>query len=275
VRLLNNGGLPLSLPVRTPRSQNRRTRFVAALIAVAGVASVPATNAAAVAPRESAVPVAVTVLGQSVGGREIVATRYGDGTGKTVMIVGQIHGNEKTGIRLTREIVAAGVPAGYTLWVIETVNPDGNARNTRQNARGVDLNRNFPTKWAPQTCPGKYCAGRKPASEPETRLLSEFLQQTRPQMVVFYHAKGNYVDYVKNGVGETAAVRAYAKTSRLPLTTVSCGPGGCTGNATQHAYELDRATTNFVVELPCYTFCLSRTSVKRHIAAFWAAAALA
>jgi protein MpaA len=263
--------------VNAPRPQTRRTRLVAFLLAVTtatGITAGTGTNATA-APRETGAPIAVTVLGQSVNGRDIVATRYGDGTGKTVMIVGQIHGNEKTGIRLTREIVAAGVPAGYTLWVIETVNPDGNARNTRQNARGVDLNRNFPTNWAPQTCPGKYCAGRTAASEPETRLLAEFLRQTGPQMIVFYHAKGNYVDHVKNGVGAIDAVRTYARISRLPFTTVSCGRGGCTGNATQHAFELDRASTNFVVELPCYTFCLSKTSVRRHTAAFWAAAALA
>ena len=252
-----------------------KIRLVTALLAVAGIAPFPAADSVRAAARENTTPIAVTVLGQSTEGRDIVATRYGDGTGKTVMIVGQIHGNEKTGIRLTREIVAAGVPAGYTLWVIETVNPDGNARNTRQNARGVDLNRNFPTEWSSQTCPGKYCAGREPASEPETRLLAEFLQQAHPQMIVFYHAKGNYVDYVPDGVGQTAAVRAYAKATRLPYTTVSCGPGGCTGNATQHAFELDRTTTNFVVELPCYTFCLSRTVVKRHITAFWTAAAIA
>ena len=33
------------------------------------------------------------------------------------------------------------------LWIIANLNPDGVARRTRQNARGVDLNRNFPSEW--------------------------------------------------------------------------------------------------------------------------------
>lgn len=268
---------PRSYPAATNDSRTgehpRRGQVLTAIFLLAALLlSGTTTRAQAARP---ATPVAVTVLGTSVEGREIVATRYGDGTGKTVMMIGQIHGNEKTGIRLVRDIVAAGVPAGYTLWVIETVNPDGNARNTRQNANGVDLNRNFPTQWARQTCPGKYCSGRTAASEPETRVLTDFLALVQPQLVVFYHAKGAYIDNVKGGVASPAAVRAYATTSRVRLLTVSCGPGGCTGNATQHAFALQPSSTNFVVELPCYTFCLSRTTVKRHTSAFWAAAARA
>jgi hypothetical protein len=37
--------------------------------------------------------------------------------------------------------------AGTQLWVIPTVDPDGQRARTRKNAHGVDLNRNFPYRW--------------------------------------------------------------------------------------------------------------------------------
>ena len=58
---------------------------------------------------------------------------------------------------------------GMDLWLIPTVNPDGDAHNTRYNAHRVDLNRNFPTSWVKQGTGTRYYSGPKAASEPETR----------------------------------------------------------------------------------------------------------
>ena len=90
------------------------------------------------------------VLGRSEHGRPILAWELGDPTAKRrVLVVGCIHGNEPAGIAIADAVARGRVPAGTDVWVVPDLNPDGVAAGTRQNARGVDLNRNFPYRWQP------------------------------------------------------------------------------------------------------------------------------
>lgn len=212
------------------------------------------------------------VIGASSSNRPIVTHRRGTPGGKVVIVVGSIHGNERSGMRIVREMRRQPVPEGYELLLIETANPDGTLANTRQNARGVDLNRNFPALWKRQRCPSKYCSGQRPATEPETRALMQLFRQTQPRLVVFFHSTGDVVVLPSNGVAEPRAVRAYSQVSGLPRGTVFCGDGGCTGNATQWLTANVPWSTSFVVELECHRSCLKPAEVQRHIDAFWAAA---
>ena len=64
-----------------------------------------------------------------------------------MLVVGSIHGNETAGHAVVARLRALEPPPGVQLWLVRTVNPDGALIGTRQNARGVDLNRNFPFRW--------------------------------------------------------------------------------------------------------------------------------
>jgi hypothetical protein len=125
------------------------------------------------------------LVGRSLKGRPIWAQRQGDPLSATVLLsVGQMHGSEPAGLRVTDRVRALTVPddAPYQLWTIRTMNPDGAARGNRYNARGVDLNRNFPGTWARQ-----MRTGVKPASEPETRAMMRFLKRLQPTGVLSFH----------------------------------------------------------------------------------------
>lgn len=196
----------------------------------AGVAATPTAYSSAYrssAARRPAVK-EVRVIGHSVKGRRIYAFRLGErGKGiPTVLVMSTIHGNERA-IRQIPQALRDGRPIhGVDLWVIPTANPDGYARNTRKNAHGVDLNRNFPADWVHLT--GHYASGPKPASEPETRALMRFLRTVRPSRIVSFHQPLKAVDTAHKNKRFS---RRLARALHLPLHTVTCG-GGCHGTMT-------------------------------------------
>jgi murein peptide amidase A len=189
-----------------------------------------------------AAALATLVIGHSVQGRPIVATRVGDPAAPVhVLVVGDVHGNEPAGeaivARLKRERLS-----GVAFWLVRTANPDGRAHDTRQNARGVDLNRNFPYRWAPGAL-GTYYPGPRAASEPETRALMTLVRRIRPQLAVYYHQHLGIT--VRERGGDVAVEREYARRTGLPLRSLPDYHG------TAVSWE-DRAvpgSTAFVVEL--------------------------
>src|SRR3954454_14805917 len=97
-----------------------------------------------------------------------------------------MHGDEHAGVVVADSLIrGAASVQGVDLWVVPTMNPDGDALHTRGNARHVDLNRNWPDHWRHLT--GKYYSGRRPMSEPETRAMYRFLRTVRPHYVVVLH----------------------------------------------------------------------------------------
>ncbi len=172
-------------------------------------------------------PAQVLVLGRSTDGRPIRAVRVGPADAAVrIVVVGCIHGNETAGIAITRELRELRPPAGSALYLVDTLNPDGVARGTRQDAHGVDLNRNFPGTWRPLGSPGSvHYGGPRAASERETRIAVHLIGRLHPQVTIWYHQAQAVVD--RSG-GNVALERAYARRVGLPLQTIPPQPGEAT-----------------------------------------------
>lgn len=197
-------------------------------------------------------------FGESVQGRSLEVTRVGDPAAPVrLLVVGSIHGNETAGHAVIARLRRLPPPPGVQLWLVRTVNPDGVRHGTRQNARGVDLNRNFPFRWAGGgRAFDTYYPGRAPASEPETRALQRLISDVDPSLTVFYHQALSLVNLAP-GAGN-APVRAYARRVGLPARRLP----RYRGTATSWQNRRAPGTTAFVVELPAGP--LARGAAGRH-----------
>jgi protein MpaA len=189
-----------------------------------------------------AAALASLVIGHSAQGREIRATRVGEeGARVHVLVVGDVHGNEPAGEAIVARLRRAKL-AGVTLWLVRTANPDGRAAGTRQNARGVDLNRNFPWRWRPGAR-GTYFPGRRAGSEPETQALMRLVRRVRPQLAIYYHQHMGIT--VRARGADPAVQRRYARLTGLPLRSLP----DYRGTAIGWENHLIRDGSAFVVEL--------------------------
>lgn len=143
-----------------------------------------------------------------------------------IVVLASIHGDEAETTVVVSEALRC-IPRGHLqAAVILCGNPDGMLRGTRGNARGVDLNRNFPTSnWSADSVCYKSRAndardialspGAEPASEPETAALLALLQQWKPRAIVSLHAALACID----DAGGSPLGRQLAARSALPLIT--------------------------------------------------------
>jgi len=126
---------------------------------------------------------------------------------KKILVLSLIHGDEKQAGELARFWLErlSKLEARNSWRIIPIANPDGVNKNTRTNAKGVDLNRNFPTlDWSKdsikywekfaQKSPRRF-PGAGPASEPETKCYLKHFEDYRPDFVVSIHTPLNVLDF--------------------------------------------------------------------------------
>lgn len=217
-----------------PTATHRRAAVLLALL-LAACALLAAAATADAAQR--------SVVGHSVRGRAIVAFRSGEpDPALRVLVFGNVHGDERAGIRVARRLIRIGAPHRAETWVVPTLNPDGTAAGTRGNAHGVDLNRNFPFDWQPLGG-GEY-SGSGPLSEPESRAARRLIARLRPDLTIWLHQPFGLVDRSGNDHG---IERRLAELIGLPLVHL---PGRYPGSACRWQNHALPRSTAFVVELP-------------------------
>lgn len=155
---------------------------------------------------------------------------------RRVLVIGGMHGDELSSsamafhwIHLARVYGSSTAQAVHWRF-IPALNPDGLFAHPakRVNARGVDLNRNFPTpNWArdsriywekrtgkdPRRWPGSQAL-----SEPEARFLFEQMGSFKPNLIVSIHAPYGVLDFDGPSVPPS-------KLGRLYLDQVGIFPG--------------------------------------------------
>jgi murein endopeptidase len=208
-------------------------------------------------------PVTRGRLGRSVRGREIQAVRLGDPqASQRVLVVGCIHGNECAGTAVTRILLRSA--ADVDLWVVPNLNPDGFAMRRRQNARGVDLNRNFPSGWKRRGRPWDLeYPGRRPLSEPETRAAKRLIERIRPDITIWFHQPQAVIRAWGPSI---PAAKRYAQLAEMQFRAIRWPPGTA-ANWQNHRFP---GTSAFVAELPAGS--LSEAAANRHAEAVLALA---
>jgi protein MpaA len=173
-----------------------------------------------------------STIGRSAEGRELLLRAIGEPADHAVIVVGSIQGDQPN----TRELVAslsshfeenpAEVPRDFALFFLPTLNPDGNVADSRFNANGVDLNRNWDTAdWRPKAAVPGYeegkpgAGGPRPLSEPETAAAADFISRLsrsgRKVLVVVVHSsvRRSRGEVYPGGDGSVEIAYQYASTA--------------------------------------------------------------
>jgi protein MpaA len=160
-------------------------------------------------------------LGRSYEGRPIDVVHVA-GTGKRILVVGCIHGNECAGIEVTRLLAQSHSTAD--LWLVHQLNPDGYARRSRTNAHGVDLNRDFLA-----------------TTQRETRIARKLILRLKPDVTIWFHQPQAVV---RAWGPSQATARRYARLAGVPYRALAWPPGSAS------RWQNGIGQISFVVELP-------------------------
>lgn len=205
------------------------------------------------------IPWAPTTYGRSVLGLPLEVWRP---TGRCELLVfAAIHGEEpETTYALSRALRQLTEPPAHAA-VVLAANPDGLVRGTRCNARGVDLNRNFPTStWRAGTVTCRstiedpsdvvLSTGAEPGSEPEVQALLSLIGELRPHAVVALHAPLACID----DANDSALGARLAARTGMPLvrdvgypTPGSFGSWGAEHGVPVVTYEFPLAATEVLM----------------------------
>jgi protein MpaA len=182
-------------------------------------------------------------IGYSVERRPLYVAQSGTGPVR-VYVIGGVHGDETEGRSIIDSLARSPGP-GVTLRILRDLNPDGTAIGRRANARGLDLNRNWPASNFDPASTG----GALPLSEPETRALAADLRAFRPDVVLVLHsaANGPFVNY-DGPAAALAASFANAAGSQWPGWSVRPDMGYPTNGSLGSYLGVDQGIPTLTIE---------------------------
>ncbi|MEO0228281.1 MAG: M14 family zinc carboxypeptidase [candidate division WOR-3 bacterium] len=146
-------------------------------------------------------------IGLSSQGRAIWAMRVTDNptieeNEPEIRLAGNIHGDEHIGTEITLYFLrylltnyatnpqVQNLVNNREIWILPVLNPDGKVANTRYNANGVDLNRDYGYFW------GGDGGSPGPLSQTENQHFMYHLLQNNISLEYNYHSAAQYVNYL-------------------------------------------------------------------------------
>ena len=195
----------------------------------------------------------VVLKEKTPGNYEIRCYKRGN-SGKRILLIGCIHGNEKAGILVSIKVlneIFLKTTLVNTLLCIPTVNPDGNNLDTRTNSNKIDINRNFPAaNWtlidSASLKPKKkgYWGGTAPSSEMETKFILKIDSLFHPDVFIILHQFLDCVEY--DGTGAYLAEFLSRKTGQKLLDDIGYPTEGSIGSY----FGTDKQKEVITIEIP-------------------------
>ncbi len=146
-------------------------------------------------------------LGYSVEGRMILGAKVSDNPSTEenepeFRIIGCHHGNEYMSVEMALLMLeyltdnygsdpqVTHLVNDLETWIIPMMNPDGRTAGSRQNANGVDLNRDYGYMWDHDS-PAMF-------SQPETKVIREHGMKHNFSLSLSFHTSGDVMNHVWN-----------------------------------------------------------------------------
>ncbi|MBR5231849.1 MAG: hypothetical protein IKW00_06350 [Clostridia bacterium] len=175
------------------------------------------------------------VYGTSEQGRDLICRRIGDvNAAHSILMVFGLHGYEddfdRDGevLKLIAEHIIAhyslnpGQLKDFCLYIVPTANPDGLLAGKskdgfgRCNAKGLDINRDFPVGWTKKTT-ARNKTGKEPFSTAEARAIRDLVETVKPIYGMDIHG------WIKASYGTGKMAKIFAKPFGFQVKKPSAG----------------------------------------------------
>jgi murein peptide amidase A len=189
------------------------------------------------------------------GNRPLMFTAFGKSSGKVVLFLGGVHGDESPSVYILFRLAQflkknPELYSNKTIVIAPLVNPDGFlARPQRRtNSVGVDINRNFPTKDWMRSSKDRYYSGPQANSESETKFQIALVNRFKPSHIISVHSPLACNDYdgPSSDLGSLVIwLKKVSKENGLPFRRYQVFPGSLGNYA-----GMERRIHTLTLELP-------------------------